>query len=78
MLKTADNLIKYRPIGDEFEFCGVTLRVEICVSEDGPCAGCFFENHVSCPGYGETGTCMGGLRPDGKDVIFAKKGGEEC
>lgn len=54
------------PIGEVIEYKGKHL---LCVESGRGCAGCYFDdNNISCGNVDVT--CNGGMRKDGKDVIF--------
>ena len=60
-----------RPIGDKFDFCGITLEVVDSCN----CKGCYFfktDYHTYCEGYGNetVGPCGPFVRSDEKSVIF--------
>ena len=60
-----------RPIGDKFDFVGVTLEVV----ESSACKGCyFFKSTVYCDGYKNeaVGDCGTDGRSDRKSVKFKK------
>ena len=62
-----------RPIGEKFDYEGVTLEVE--EEKEITCKGCYFINSKVCL-TGEAqyiaGYCFSSVREDGKDIIFKK------